>query len=283
MLKKQLDDAFTTCLENNTSHFWENFNEKYILFFFSKIYPLQLFLKEFYGITDEELTEMLQSIESEVFSTIKKNFSGKIKNASDLIIDLFKSKFWNENNEMRNWNKYEEEEIDSLFKKIRNEYMELLDQIKILKVNPHPLLIVNLNETDKFDEEVVIPKAKEALKQLTDCEVLLKQNEVLALRKKIDVGLTNILEDAKKRKEGFFAGNMPLWFYGVLIFFGYDDIFRLMKSYYIVPILLIISTFTVLYRYDSEHKMKNIYFDIEAKVLKLKKKITTFFRKKFNY
>lgn len=283
MLKKQLDDAFTTCLENNTSNFWEIFNEKYILFFFSKIYPLQVFLKEFYGITDEELTEMLQSIESEVFSTIKKNFSGKIKNAADLIIDLFKSKFWNENNEMRNWNKYEEEEIDSLFKKIRNEYMELLDQIKIFKVNPHPLRIVNLNETDKFDEEVVIPKAKEALKQLTDCEVLLKQNEVLALRKKIDVGLTNILEDAKKRKEGFFAGNMPLWFYGVLIFFGYDDIFRLMKSYYLVPILLIISTFVVLYRYDSEHKMKNIYFDIEAKVLKLKKKIATFLRKKLNY
>lgn len=283
MLKKQLDDALTTCLETNTKDFWENFNDKYILIFFMKIYPLRVFLRDFYSITDEELTEIVQSIETEVYDSIKKNCTEKIKNVSDLIIELFKNKFWNENNAMRNWNKYQDEEIDELFKKYRIKYLELLKQLKIFKVNSHPLLLIAFRETEKFEEEIVIPKSRDALKKLTDCWMLMKQNEVLAFKKKIDAGLSNILEEAKKRKEGFFVGNIPLWFYGVLIAFGYDDIWRLMKSFYFIPVLLFGSTFVIVYKYDSQHIMKNLYFDIEAKLLKIKKKISTFLKIKLKY
>ena len=42
-------------------------------------------------------------------------------------------------------------------------------------------------------------------------EVLLKQGDILSLKKKFEMGISDILEDVKRKKEGF-KMNIPYWF-----------------------------------------------------------------------
>ena len=59
------------------------------------------------------------------------------------------------------------------------------------------------------------------------------------------MGISDILEDIKRKKEGFQI-NMPYWFYALLLFFGYDDVFKIIKSWFIVPIIIIIGIYLLL-------------------------------------
>ena len=74
---------------------------------------------------------------------------------------------------------------------------------------------------------------------------------------------------------------MPYWFYGLLIFFGYDDLFRVVKSFYIIPILLIGGAYFLLIKLDKDYIVKDIYFDTEERIMKIKKFIKNFAKDKF--
>jgi hypothetical protein len=66
--------------------------------------------------------------------------------------------------------------------------------------------------------------------------------------------------------------NMPYWFYILLIFFGYDDVFKLVRSWYILPILLLIGAYFLLVQLKQEWVIKDSYFFIEEQLTKILKK-----------
>ena len=107
-------------------------------------------------------------------------------------------------------------------------------------------------------------------------EILLKQGDILSLKKKFEMGISNILEEAKRRREGF-QMNLPYWFYILLIFFGYDDLFRLVRSWYILPVLLLIGAYFLLVHLKQDWIIKDSYFFVEEKVAKTNKAIRKFF------
>lgn len=90
-------------------------------------------------MSNEEILEFSQYIELEVYNSIKKDILKRIKEISSLAVELFKKKFWYENNEARNWNRYEDEELDSLFLKIKAEFSDIFETFKIFRVVKHPL------------------------------------------------------------------------------------------------------------------------------------------------
>jgi hypothetical protein len=101
----------------------------------------------------------------------------------------------------------------------------------------------------------------------------MRQNEISSMKRKFEDGITAIFEDAKRRREGLFTNSLPWWGWGLIIFFGFDDFFRWVKSIWIVPILLVIGTYFLLNHLNLTYQVKNIYYDIEDKFWNLKKKI----------
>ena len=65
---------------------------------------------------------------------------------------------------------------------------------------------------------------------------------------------------------------MPYWFYILLVYFGYDDVWRLIRTWYILPILLIVGTYFLLVKLKKDWIIKDTYFYIEEKADKFYRK-----------
>ena len=75
------------------------------------------------------------------------------------------------------------------------------------------------------------------------------------------MGISDILEDVKRKKEGFQI-NIPYWFYGLAVVFGYDEAFKIIKSWYIIPILMIVGIYILLMKTKKDWIIKYTYFFI---------------------
>ena len=280
-LKEHCEDLFNTSIENYSKekNFWKDFNENYLNHFCLKIFPLRIYLRDNYNCQKEEISEIIKYIEDKIYNDTKKNISKNMRDISGKIIDQFRKKFWYEPKsgyqEAKNWNRYEEIEIDILFKKLKDEYMPVFEQLKYFELIKDILTTVNFEEKEEITENEINKFVEDALKEKKDkneFEILLKQGDILALKKKFETGISNILEEAKRRREGF-KMNLPYWFYALLIFFGYDDAFKLIRTWYIIPILMLVGIYLLLVHLKQDWVIKDIYFFIEEKVDKSKKMI----------
>ena len=216
----------------------------------------------------------MKYIQDKIYNDTKKNISKNMRDISSKIIEQFRKKFWYEPKsdyqEAKNWDRYEELEIDILFKKLRDEYMPVFEQLKYFELIKDILTTVDFEGKEAITENEINKLVEETLKEKKDkkeFEILLKQGDILSLKKKFEKGISNILEDAKRRREGF-KMNLPYWFYALLIFFGWDDVFRLIRTWYIIPILLIIGIYFLLAHFKQDWVIKDTYFFIEEKVAK---------------
>ena len=303
-LEKEYLDAFETSIEknknendinenknnteitnennNNNNNFWIEFNTLCIYYFYVKIIPLKVYLNQCFNLNESEINDYLSEIEKEVFEKAKGEIIKKMKDFSQLIVDLFRKRFWYENseeNKMRNWNRLDESKIDNLFLKTRALYIDIFEEFKTFN------LFKNLLDLFKFDdcptEEEIKIKVIEEMKKNNEFEDLMKQGEIILMKRKFENKITNILEDAKRRREGLQISNMPYWFYGLLLFFGYDDLFRIIKSFYIIYILLIGGGYFTLVKLELDYFIRDLYFDIEERIMKIRKFIKNFAKEKF--
>jgi hypothetical protein len=126
-------------LENYSSDFWIEFNKEYLSYVYAKLLPMRKYLSDYYKLNNDEFVEYSNSIESELYQGIKKDFSKKVKDISNIVIDLFKKDFWFDKGNQRNWNKIEEDDIDNLFKQVRSKYNDLFENLRYLKIMRSPL------------------------------------------------------------------------------------------------------------------------------------------------
>ena len=275
-LKEHCKDLFNTSIENYSKekNFWKDFNENYLNHFCLKIFPLRIYLRDNYNCQKEEISEIMKYIQDKIYNDIKKNISKNMRDISDTIISQFKKKFWYEPKsgyqETKNWDRYEEIEIDILFKKLRDEYMPVFEQLKHFELIKDILTIVDFEKKEEIQEIELNKLIEETLEEKNnkkEFEILLKQGDILSLKKKFETGISNILEEAKRRRDGFNM-NLPYWFYGLLIFFGYDDAFRLIRTWYIIPILMLVGIYFLLVHLKQDWVIKDTYFFIEEKIAK---------------
>lgn len=195
-----------------------------------------------------------------------------------MVKDLFKKRFWyEENGEVRNWNRYEEEEIDNLFKSTRADYIDIFENFKSFNV------VKNLIDLIYIDNEEEIVSTIDGRLKSEKFDILLNKNEISNLRKLFENAIAQNLEDAKRRKVGLGLMNLPIWFYGLLAIFGWDDIFRLVSSKIGMAVALLLgSVFFVLKKLGKLNILKDCYFDLEENVAKIQKRVNTFFKKLFH-
>jgi hypothetical protein len=276
-LRRYCENLFNDALENYSKekNFWKDLNEKYLQFFCAKMFNLKIYLRDNFNCKNEEILEIFNNIQEKIFNDTKKNISKNMRDLSTKIVDQFKRKFWYEPKtnytEAKNWIKYEELEIDLLFKKLRSEYVPVFEQLKYFELMKDIMAVIDFLNKETISEEEQIKIVDEYLKDKNKFEILLKQGDILSLKKKFERGISDILEDAKRRRQGF-QMNMPYWFYILLIFFGYDDVFKLVRSWYILPILLLIGTYFLLVQLKQEWVIKDSYFFIEEQLTKILKK-----------
>jgi hypothetical protein len=276
-LRRYCENLFNDALENYSKekNFWKDLNEKYLQFFCAKMFNLKIYLRDNFNCKNEEILEIFNNIQEKIFNDTKKNISKNMRDLSTKIVDQFKRKFWYEPKtnytEAKNWIKYEELEIDLLFKKLRSEYLPVFEQLKYFELMKDIMAVIDFLNKETISEEEQIKIVDEYLKDKNKFEILLKQGDILSLKKKFERGISDILEDAKRRRQGF-QMNMPYWFYILLIFFGYDDVFKLIRSWYILPILLLIGAYFLLVQLKQEWVIKDSYFFIEEQLTKILKK-----------
>jgi len=122
--------------------------------------------------------------------------------------------------------------------------------------------------------ENLLVNLSKLLEKDSEFEILLKQNEILSVRRKFEDGITNILEDAKRRKSGFLANGLPWWGWCLLFFFGFDDLLRWIRTMWIVPILLLVGTYFILNQLNMTNVPKNLYYDVEEKFAQIKNRLS---------
>ena len=287
-LRTICEQLFNISLENYSKekNFWKDFNENYLSHFCSKMLPLRIYLRENFNCKNEEIIEILREIEQKIFNDTKKNIARNMRDVSGKIIEQFKKKFCYEKStdyqEQKNWERYEELEIDFDFKKLREEYLPIFDQLKFFELMKDILSVIKFEQLpDKISLETEeCQKIVEQYSKNNNFEILLKQGDILTLRKKFEMGISDILEDVKRKKEGF-KMNIPYWFYALLIFFGYDDAFKLLKSWYIIPILIIGGSYFLLVKLKKDWIIKDSYFFMEEKADKVYRKLKKFLDEKY--
>ena len=284
-LRKHCEELFNISIENYSKdkNFWKDFNENYLNHFCLKMFPLRVYLRDNFNCQKDEISDILKEIQDKIFNDTKKNITKNMRDISNTIIEQFKKKFWYEPKsnyqDPKNWNAYEEIEIDLMFKKLREAYLPVFDQLKYFELIKDILSAVDFDNKEGMNEEEINSIVEKNLEDKSKFEFLLKQGDILTLKKRFEMGISNILEDAKKRREGF-QMNMPYWFYALLIFFGYDDLFRIIKTWYIIPILLLIGTYFLLKHLKYDWIVKDSYFLVEEKVSKATKNIKKFIERK---
>ena len=284
-LRKHCEELFNISIENYSKdkNFWKDFNENCLNHFCLKMFPLRVYLRDNFNCQKDEISDILKEIQDKIFNDTKKNITKNMRDISNTIIEQFKKKFWYEPKsnyqDPKNWNAYEEIEIDLMFKKLREAYLPVFDQLKYFELIKDILSAVDFDNKEGMNEEEINSIVEKNLEDKSKFEFLLKQGDILTLKKRFEMGISNILEDAKKRREGF-QMNMPYWFYALLIFFGYDDLFRIIKTWYIIPILLLIGTYFLLKHLKYDWIVKDSYFLVEEKVSKATKNIKKFIERK---
>ena len=284
-LRKHCEELFNISIENYSKdkNFWKDFNENYLNHFCLKMFPLRVYLRDNFNCKKDEISDILKEIQDKIFNDTKKNITKNMRDISNTIIEQFKKKFWYEPKsnyqDQKNWNAYEEIEIDLMFKKLREAYLPVFDQLKYFELIKDILIAVDFDNKEGMNEEEINSIVEKNLEDKSKFEFLLKQGDILTLKKRFEMGISNLLEDAKKRREGF-QMNMPYWFYALLIFFGYDDLFIIIKSWYIIPILLLIGTYFLLKHLKYDWIVKDSYFLVEEKVSKATKSIKKYIERK---
>ena len=287
-LRTVCEQLFNMSLDNYSKekNFWKDFNENYLNHFCSKMFPLRIYLKENFNCDKDEIIGILKEIQQKIYDDTKKNITRNLRDISSKIIEQFKKKFCYEKSsdyqEQKNWERYEELEIDLNFKQLRDEYLPIFDQLKFFELMKDILTEIKFeNYPDKIGLEMEeCSKIVEKYLEKNNFEVLLKQGDILSLKKKFEMGISDILEDVKRKKEGFQI-NMPYWFYILLAFFGYDDAFKIIKSWYIIPIILIVGTYLLLMKLKKDWIIKDTYFFVEEKADKVYRKSKKFIDEKY--
>ena len=287
-LRTICEQLFNISIENYSKekNFWKDFNENYLNHFCSKMLPLRIYLRENFNCNNDEILEILKEIELKIFNDTKKNISRNMRDISGKIVEQFKKKFCYEKSsdyqEQKNWERYEEIDIDIDFRKLRAEYLPIFEQLKFFELMKDILTEIKIeNYPDKIGiEPEECHKIVEKYLEKNNFEILLKQGDILTLQKKFNLGISDILEDVKRKKEGF-KMNIPYWFYALLVFFGYDDAFKLIKSWYIIPILIIGGTYFLLVKLKKDWLIKDSYFFVEEKADKTYRKLKKFFDEKY--
>ena len=248
-IKNLIEDSILTRLETLNQDFWFEINSDIALYTQTISVSYKKFFRNNYNMDDEEFNNFIKGLEEELFHEIKKEFLKKTKEIPSIQIDNFKNEFWNKDGIPRVWNEISENEIDNLYNQCYDKNFACFDLFKQYKVIPKPLELFEYGETEDENEIKKITDTKiPAILEKTDIgyENLLSDSELQGLKIKYEEGTTDIYEDAKRRHNNIRQTAIPLWAWALLIYVSYQDIWKMITGYWLIPIIIIAACYGIL-------------------------------------
>ena len=173
----------------------------------------------------------------------------KSKEIPNIQIDNFKSEFWNKDGIPRIWNQMTESEIDKLFNQFYDKNYSCFDLFKTYNVIPNPLEILDYKDIED-EKELKSILDQNLLNKLnnneTTYETLLNENDLQILKNKYEEGTNEIYEDAKRRHNNIKQTVIPLWAWILLFYVGYQDIWKMVTGYWLIPIIIMAAIYGIL-------------------------------------
>ena len=81
-------------------------------------------------MSQSEFIEYSREMEEELYSQTHSHLNKKFKEISSFATEVFRKKFWNTDSGLpRQWNRVEESEIESLYKRYKNEVIKLIKTV----------------------------------------------------------------------------------------------------------------------------------------------------------
>lgn len=96
----------------------------------------------------------------------------------------------------------------------------------------------------------MIPKSRSAtqMSKTVMFGKLLSEQEINRVKDKFDEDTSNALEEAIRKHHNVSQGNTPMWLYVVLVYFAYDDIFRMLANPILFyPLMFVTSMVAMMY------------------------------------
>lgn len=190
-------------------------------------------LRDGFETSDQDEHDFIQELETKAFTSTHKELTKCARNINDHVIRKFKELFnRNEEGNVREWYKIDEEDIVKIWESCCVEMKKYFDWFKHFDIPKH-VNATPLTRGESFGE------AKETL---LDSQTLARAED----RFKDDS--EQLLEDAKRAHHGFASGGIPIYFWILLVFFGYDDLLRYCGSPIVFyPLLLIGSLIALMF------------------------------------
>jgi hypothetical protein len=224
---------------------------------------------------EREFVPYAITIEDSLHTSMKKEFSKRLKELPSFVMEAFRRKFWTEDGIPRAWRKMSEGEIESLFEVCRKENYYAFEIFKVFKIIKSPLKckfsIKIDSEYKKFTEER-FTEFLDRLKFILDdsqnnpLEALLPENELRSLRTRYEENINSIYEEAKAKHANVVKQTVPIWAWFLIIYLGYEDVMNMVSSYWIIPVILLLSLYGVLSATGMGHLPNTIFNSLKNTV-----------------
>ena len=248
-IKNLVEDSILTRLETLNKDFWFEMNYDIILFTQTITNNYKKYFFDYYKMKEEEFKPFIIECEKDLINGIKKEFIKKSKEIPNIQIDNFKSEFWNKDGIPRIWNQMTESEIDKLFNQFYDKNYSCFDLFKTYNVIPNPLEILDYKDIED-EKELKSILDQNLLNKLnnneTTYETLLNENDLQILKNKYEEGTNEIYEDAKRRHNNIKQTVIPLWAWILLFYVGYQDIWKMLTGYWLIPIIIMAAIYGIL-------------------------------------
>lgn len=100
-------------------------------------------------------------------------------------------------------------------------------------------IVFDYNFSNDEDQTITfIKNESKVLLEKNNFKVLCDKTEFYSLKNRFEENILSLLEDAKRKHESNGASGMPWWGWCLLLYTGYDDVFRLATSYLMIPMLI---------------------------------------------
>jgi len=174
------------------------------------------------------------------------------------LLRRFKKEFeQDENGKRRNWVLMETEQIQDVWTKCKKVIEEGFKHFKYIELSfeldpnittpgePVDPQTINLEEEKELLQLDSKTKSRSASMLYGR---LLSETEINKVRDRFNEDTQNLLDDAMRKHNNLGNGGAPLWLYCLLVYFAYDDIFRmLMNPLLFYPTMLAVSIAGLLY------------------------------------
>ena len=246
--KSLIEDTITNKFEMITSEFWVEFMQEIFLLVSQNLLAQKIYLNQTYRMSDEDFKTFAINLEEEIYTNIKHQFNQQLPNFPNTQIDNFKKDFWYVDGIPKVWNKRTVTQINLDYKEVNEKYKKSFELLRKLKIIKHPLELCEYGNASPEDIEKI---EKERIPELVndknvEYEQLLNDKTLLNYIKKYEEGINEFYDDAIRRHNNIISTHIPFLAWVLLIYLGYNNIWRWITGYGLIFLIMFIGLFSVL-------------------------------------